>query len=255
MPRRLQVARPLLAVLLAAALSPAAGCATGGGAAPRPRPQAPSVPPGPGSPAAAAPSPPALGPDQARDALVTADDLGEPWEPTTGAATWRDGLLKGTAENPDCRRLLDVLYTEELFGPEPPRAAAALDDPVDGGQLHHRIVSGAPADLDRALAWLAGLPETCGRFRATTAHGGALDVRVAALRLPGAGDARQGVRVTVGDDSTVLTVDLAGARVGGDALGLTHGALGPVDGDTTWTAVGTGADRLARARRHGHTSI
>ncbi|CAM5238720.1 hypothetical protein STENM36S_00267 [Streptomyces tendae] len=113
--------------------------------------------------------PPVLTRGQARAALVTAAGLGEAWEPTRGAATWRDELLKATADRSDCRRLLDVLYTEDLFGADAataPRATAALDDTEGGAQLHYRVTSYRAADLDRTLAWLGTLPDTCGRFEA-----------------------------------------------------------------------------------------
>lgn len=139
--------------------------------------------------------PPVLTRGQARAALITAADLGEAWEPTRGAATWRDEVLKtaaGRTDRPDCRRLLDVLYTEDLFGGSAttaPRATVALDDPDGGAQLHYRITSYRAADIDGTLAWLATLPDACGHFeaRAEAARGAARDVRVTALTLPEAG--------------------------------------------------------------------
>ncbi|MFE5397533.1 hypothetical protein ACFQ9U_23620 [Streptomyces sp. NPDC056568] len=259
-------ARPPLACALSAALAlTAAACAGGGRHGDRPAGTAPAATRSP----AALPSPavpPVLTRGQAREALITEADLGEAWEPTRGAATWRDGVLKAGTERADCRRLLDVLYTEELFGSATaPRAAAALDDPVGGAQLHYRVTSHRAADIDRALVWLGTLPDTCGRFTARPARGAARDVRVTSLPLPEPGDARQGLRVTVsvpaadtgGADAAgaVLTVDLAAVRVGDDAVSLTHGTLGAPDDETTRTAAEVGARRLTEVRRQGRAQV
>ncbi|MFD5439949.1 hypothetical protein [Streptomyces tendae] len=280
-------ARPLLAAALAAVLALAASACVGGGRGTEG--QDGPVPPTAQSPAVlpSAELPPVLTRGQARAALVGADDLGEAWEPTRGAATWRDELLKATAERPDCRRLLDVLYTEELFGTggaTAPRATAALDDVDGGAQLHYRVTSYRAADLDRTLAWLGTLPDTCGRFEARDAHGTARDVRVTGLTLPEAGDARRGLRVTVGDTAPddgedprtdprtdpradtgtdagtdtaggVLTVDLVAVRVGDDAISLTNGTLGAPADDATRISVEVGADRLTEARRQGRAQV
>ncbi|MGW4429349.1 hypothetical protein [Streptomyces tendae] len=266
---------PLLAAALAAVLALTASACVGGGRGTE-GPVGP-VPPTAQSPAVlpSAELPPVLTRGQARAALVGADDLGEAWEPTRGAATWRDELLKATAERPDCRRLLDVLYTEELFGTgaaTAPRATAALDDVDDGAQLHYRVTSYRAADLDRTLAWLGTLPDACGRFEARDAHGATRDVRVADLALPQAGDDRRGLRVTVGDPAPdggeepradtgtdtgggVLTVDLVAVRVGDDAISLTNGTLGTPADDATRTSVEVGADRLTEARRQGRAQV
>ncbi|MEV8127164.1 hypothetical protein AB0P07_24205 [Streptomyces sp. NPDC085944] len=204
-----------------------------------------------------------LTPGQARAALITAADLGKGWESTRGAATWRDEVLKTTAgptDRPDCRRLLDVLYTEDLFGGSAttaPRAAVALDDPDGGAQLHYRITSYRAADIDGTLAWLATLPDTCGHFEARAEAGVARDVRVTALTLPGAGDARGGLRVTVSDARAeeTLTVDLVAVRVGDDALSLTNGTLDAPADDATRTAVEVGTERLTEARRQGRAQV
>lgn len=215
-----------------------------------------STPPSP-SPAGT----PTLTPAQAQAALVRPADLGEPWVPTQGAATWHDGLLKATAERPDCRRLLDTLYTEQLFGADARAGAATgLDDVWNESQLRYQIAAPGPADLDRTLAWLKGLPKKCARFAATTAHGDTRDVEVSAVTLPKVGDARQGLRVTLSgatlnDDPVRLTLDLALVRVGDDAIGLTHGGLGEVSPDVTEAAVGLGTERLTEVRRTGRAEI
>ncbi len=172
--------------------------------------------------------------------------------PTRGAATWRDGRLKGTTGDRDCRRLLDVLYTEDLFGPGAvPRAETGLDDGAEDTQLHYRITAHRAADVDRALAWLRTLPDRCARFPARLAGGRAQDVRVTGLALPEAGDARAGLRVTLsdaaaGDEADVLTVILAAVRVGDDAISLTYGGFGGC-GTTSrgrpWRPAATGSQR------------
>ncbi|MEU7401037.1 hypothetical protein [Streptomyces sp. NPDC044948] len=266
------VARPLLGAALSAVLAlTAAACAgTGGRDTDADRPVGTAPPPA-RSPAAlpSAALPPVLTPGQARAALITGGDLGEGWEPTRGAATWRDGVLKATAERPDCRRLLDVLYTEDLFGTDAataPRATAALDDADGGAQLHYRITSYRADDIDRTLAWLGTLPGTCGHFEARAARGATRDVRVAAVTPPDAGDARRGLRVTVRGAATgpgdageaadaVLTVDLVAVRVGDDALSLTNGTLGEPADDATRAAVEAGAARLTQARRQGRAQV
>ncbi|MEV5016190.1 hypothetical protein ACIGW1_23215 [Streptomyces sp. NPDC053780] len=249
-------ARPRLAALLSAVLAlTAAACAGGGRTAEHPATPAPTAPRSPAAPAPAA-VPPVLTEGQARAALITEDDLGEAWEPTRGAATWRDELLKATAERPDCRRLLDVLYTEDLFGTDAaPRATAALDDTDGGAQLHYRVTSHRAADLDRTLAWLGTLPDTCGHFTSHAAHGPSRGVRVTAVPLPEAGEARRGVRVTVNAGESVLTVDLVAVRVGDDAASLTIGTLTEPSDDPAWTATETGAQRLTEVRRQGRVQV
>ncbi|WP_318213649.1 hypothetical protein [Streptomyces sp. SCL15-6] len=250
---------PVLVLSAALAVSLTA-CSTAGQDARRPAGTGPATPQSPAAlPSAAAP--PALTRAQASAALITGADLGEAWGPTLGAATWRDDLLKATATDPDCRRLLDVLYTEELFGASPaPRATAALDDQVGHAQLHYRITSHRAAGIDRTLAWLATLPDMCGHFTAEAARGAAREVRVTGVTLPEAGDARQGLRVTVTGTTAdagpaVLTVDLVAVRVGDDAISLTNGSLGEAAEDATRTAVEVGAGRLTEIRRQGRAQV
>ncbi|MFC8412949.1 hypothetical protein [Streptomyces coelicoflavus] len=277
-PSPARAARPLLGAALSAVLAlTATACDTVGGRAPGrpagttpPTARSPAAFPSPALPSSALPSsplppsalPPVLTRGQARAALITAADLGEAWEPTRGAATWRDEVLKATAERTgrgDCRRLLDILYTEDLFGggaTTAPRATAALDDPDGGAQLHYRITSYRAADLDSTLAWLGTLPDTCGRFEAD-AGGTGRDVRVTALTPPEAGDAGRGLRVTVSGTrpGEVLTVDLVAVRVGDDALSLTNGTLGEPADDATLTAVEVGTRRLTEVRRQGRAQV
>ncbi|MEU0073910.1 hypothetical protein ABZ027_30830 [Streptomyces sp. NPDC006332] len=204
---------------------------------------------------------PALTQAQAQAALVTAADLGEQWAPTQGVATWHDGLLKATVQRPDCRRLLDTLYAEDLFGANTrARAVTGLDDVWNGSQLRYQVVTQSPADVDRTVAWLKTLPAKCAEFTVTTAHGAVQNVQVTDAGLPGVGNARQGLRITLSgatlnDEPVLLTLDVAVVRVGDDAIGLTHGGLGDVSPDVTQAAVQLGAQRLAEVRKTGRAQI
>ncbi|MDG9718497.1 hypothetical protein [Streptomyces sp. DH24] len=264
---RSPAARVLVAsVLSAATLLTAAACSAGGTDRARSAPRSPASPVSPAAeqpPAAPATpaAPPVLTEEQARAALVTETDLGGPWVPTRGAATWRDGLLKATTGDADCRRLLDALYTDDLFGvPGGPRAVVALDDMDTDAQLRHQVTSHRAADLDRTLDWLKTLPEKCGSFTATPERGGAAEVVVTQVPLPEAGDARQGLRVTLtGTDAdgepAVLTLEVAAVRVGEDAISLTNGGLGEVVSDITRAVAELGARRLTDIRRQGRALV
>ncbi|MER7894689.1 hypothetical protein ABTX62_00650 [Streptomyces sp. NPDC096046] len=261
---------PAPRALLASALSVTALLATAGcsvGDEPRPRwfSASPAV-----SASATAASPAdeqpagsgaALTEAQARAALVTETDLGEPWGPTRGARTWRDGLLKATTEKRDCQRLLDVLYTEEPFGaPKGPQATSALDDGDTDAQLRYRVAAHRPADVDRALGWMKSLPGRCGRFTAATTRGGIQNVEVHDLPLSAVGDARQALRVTLAGESeegelTYLTMDLAAVRVGEEAITLTNGGLGEVYTEVTQQVAQLGAQRLAELTKRGRAEI
>ncbi|MFJ8081765.1 hypothetical protein ACIQ6Y_14245 [Streptomyces sp. NPDC096205] len=203
-------------------------------------------------------APAALTDAQARAALVSWADLGEPWAPTQGAATWRDAFLKATAAQPDCARLLEALYTDELLG-APGRAAVGLDDDWDEAQLRHQVAVRPRAEVDRALEWLATLPDTCSGFTAKAARDRALQVTVSDLPLPEAGDARQGLLVTVtdeeGDEPVTLTLLAAAVRVGDDAFTVTGGGLGDVPPEAVDAVVDLGARRLAEVRRQARVQV
>ncbi|MBT3152673.1 hypothetical protein HTV45_17630 [Streptomyces sp. CHD11] len=262
----------LVSVLAVAALLTTAGCMADGREVPLPLPEGVSQPPPPPpSPSAssaasaterpAASSPPSLSEAQLREALITEADLGEPWMTSRGAATWRDGLLKATTDRPDCRRLLDALYTEELFGtPAGPRATATLDDTYNDAQLRYQVAAYPPADVDRVLDWLGTLPERCERFEATATRAGAQLVEVTRLPIPEAGDARSALRLRMtggssGGVRTALTVDLAAVRVGEDTLVLTNAGLGAVLPEITQAVTRLGADRLEEVARQGRVRV
>ncbi|MET7291639.1 hypothetical protein ABZS79_05700 [Streptomyces griseoloalbus] len=264
-------ARALLASALSVTvLLTTAGCSAGGREAPRAPAPASPPPSSAASPSASSaasatgqppPSPPALNEAQMKAALITETDLGEPWMASRGAATWRDGMLKANTEDADCRRLLDALYTEELFGaPAGPRATATLDDTYNDTQLRYQVAGYPPADVDRVLAWLSTLPEKCEEFRATTTRAGAQLVEVTELPLPEAGDARAALRLTMTGEAsdgmpTYLTVDVAAVRVGEDAITLTNGGYGAVLPEVTQAMSQLGADRLAEVARQGRVRI
>ncbi|KOT30767.1 hypothetical protein ADK41_31690 [Streptomyces caelestis] len=257
----------LVSALSATALLTAAACVAGDREAPRALPagvsEPPAAPASSASPAAKQPSPgpSELSEEQLRAALITETDLGEPWTASRGAATWRDGMLKAKAEDADCHRLLDVLYTEELFGPSAgPSATTTLDDASDDSQLRYQVAAHPTADVDRVLDWMRTLPKTCGRFEATTTRAGAQRVEVAELPLPEAGDARAGLRLTmIGEASdgvpTRLTVNLAAVRVGEDTITLTNGGLGAVLPEVIRAMSRLGADRLADVGRQARVRV
>lgn len=198
----------------------------------------------------------------AQAALITDADLGEPWTPTQGTATWHDGVLKARSELPDCQRLLDTLYADDLFGADAqPRAVVGLDDQWNQAQLHYQVLGRPPAEIDRTLAWLRGLPQKCARFAATTTSTGAvLGVQVTEAQLPEAGDARQGLRVLLTGESpdgqpVTLTLELAAVRVGEDAISVSNGGFGDVQTDATQAAVELGAQRLTEVRKQGRVQI
>ncbi|WP_063794046.1 hypothetical protein [Streptomyces graminilatus] len=193
--------------------------------------------------------PAALTEAQAQGALLTDADLGAPWTRTQGAALWRDALLKATADNADCGRLLDAVYTEELLGePAGARAVAAFDDNDEGGQLRYQVGAAHRADVDKQLAWLKSMPKKCARFTAVGPGGARQEVRVTAIGLPKAGDARQGLRLSTRGEldgaPATLTLDLAAVRVGDDTIVVTNGGLTEPRTEYTVHAVEVGADRL-----------
>ncbi|OIJ69583.1 hypothetical protein [Streptomyces mangrovisoli] len=251
--------RPVLVPALAftGLLATAACSATGADHAAADR--ATPAPHGTGATGAPASAVSALTPAQAQAALLTQADLGAPWTATQGAATWRDGLLKASASasSPDCQRLMDALYTDQLLGAAAaPHATVALDDGTDEAQLRQQVTTGRPADVDRTLDWLRSLPRTCGHFTATTTSYGVQDVQVAEFPLPALGDAREALRVTLTgqpEDADavpmVLTLDVAAVRVGDDALTLSDGTLGTPAG-TLQQAAQVGTQRLTAVRRH-----
>jgi hypothetical protein len=197
----------------------------------------------------------------ARAALVTDADLGEPWTPTQGVATWHDEVLKAKADRRECQRLLDALYADELFGADAhPRAVVGMDDEWNEAQMRYQVLARPQAEIDKTLAWLRSLPRTCSQFAATTTTGTVLGVQVAELPLPEAGDARQGLRVFLTGQSpdgepTTLTLDVAALRVGEDAISVTNGGFGDVQTEATQAVVQLGAERLTEVRRQGRVQV
>ncbi|WP_320773791.1 hypothetical protein [Streptomyces sp. CRN 30] len=213
------------------------------------------------SPAASPPAAPALTDADAEGALLRAEDLGGAWAGTEGAATWRDGLLKGRADRPECQELLDGVYAEDLLGaPSGGSAAVGFDDGEYGAQLRHRVGQYKQSAVDARLGRLHELTDECAAFGVTGGDGRTHDVQVGPVGLPGAGDARQGLRMTVSGgvegEEGPLTLDVAAVRVGDGAALLTHGGLYGVDDTTTQQAFERGAQRLSdtqEARKAGRT--
>ncbi|MER7924212.1 hypothetical protein ABTY96_13980 [Streptomyces sp. NPDC096057] len=253
-------ARVLLAVILAAGTLTTAGCANEAilhEVTTAPSPSAVRTTPA----AHASSAAPVLTPAQAQSALITDVDLGAPWTPTQGTATWRDSLLKAKTNIPDCQRLLDALYADELLGtPATTQAVTTLDDPDDDAQLRYQVAAFPQADVNRTLDWLRTLPQKCANFTATTTRSGVQTIQVTEATLPEVGDAREGLHLTLtgttpeGDQST-LTLDTAAVRIGDDTITLTNGGPGTVPADATQQAVRTGAQRLTDVQKQGRVQV
>ncbi|MFI6626682.1 hypothetical protein [Streptomyces sp. NPDC050528] len=254
-------ARVLLAVILAAGTLTTAGCANEAilhKVTTAPSPSAVrTTPAAHASPAAA----PVLTPAQAQSALITDADLGAPWTPTQGTATWRDSLLKAKTAIPDCQRLLDALYADELLGtPASTQAVTGLDDTDDEAQLRYQVAAFKPADVNHTLDWLRTLPQKCATFTATTTRSGTQTVTVTEATLPTVGDTREGLHLTLtgttpeGDQST-LTLDTAAVRIGDDTITITNGGLGTVPAYATQRALEIGAQRLTDVQKQGRVQI
>lgn len=231
-------------------LAGAAACAVDDPGHPRGFPEAASVDEtmAPASPSAS--TVPALTDARARSALLRQDDLGDAWAGTQGAATWRDGLLKGRTDRPECQALLDAVYAEDILGePKGGTAVTGFDDYEYGAQLRYQVGAYDKADVDARLARLRQLVDKCGEFTITGAQGQEYGAEVTPVELPGGlGDARQGLRLVVsgaveGEDSA-LTLDLATVRVGDTAALLTHGGLYGIDDTATRDAAQAGVQRL-----------
>ncbi|MFJ3896237.1 hypothetical protein [Streptomyces sp. NPDC090083] len=254
-------ARVLLTAILATGTLTTAGCANEAilhKVTTAPSPSAVrTTPAAHASPAAA----PVLTPAQAQSALITDADLGAPWTPTQGTATWRDTLLKAKTDIPDCQRLLDALYADELLGtPATTQAVTTLDDPDDDAQLRYQVAAFPQADVNRTLNWLRTLPQKCATFTATTTRSGVQTIQVTEATLPEVGDAREALRLTLtgttpeGDRST-LTLDTAAVRIGDDTITLTNGGLGTVPTDATQLAIQTGTQRLTDVQKQGRVQV
>lgn len=250
LPSRVLASRALASALTAGALVSVSACSL------LERPETAKFDVSPASPTATA-SPttsatPSLTDAQARDALLGPAELGERWSATQGGATWRDGLLKGRTDVADCQRLLDGLYAEDLLGkPKGAGAVVGLDQSDTEAQLRYQVAAyGGPAEVDAKMAWLRTLPEKCAEFTATDVRGERQTVRVVPAALPGVGDAREGLRMTMsgeGDlygETPTLTLDFAAVRVGDRAVSLTNGGLGGAEEDFTNQAVQLGTQRL-----------
>ncbi|WP_308114354.1 hypothetical protein [Streptomyces brasiliscabiei] len=204
-------------------------------------------------PATASPSArptPTLTDARARTALLRQDDLGDAWAGTQGAATWRDGLLKGRTDRPECQALLDAVYAEDVLGePRGGTAVTGFDDYEYGAQLRYQVGEYDHADVDARLGRLRRLVDTCGEFTISGTQGREYGAEVVPVDLPrNLGDARQGLRLIVsgaveGEDSA-LTLDLATVRVGDTAALLTHGGLYGIDDTATRDAAQAGTQRL-----------
>ncbi|MDT0573568.1 hypothetical protein RM704_40060 [Streptomyces sp. DSM 3412] len=242
--------RVLARVVALGMLAGAAACVVDDPGHPRGFPEAASVDETTASASPTAPATPALTDARARSALLRQDDLGDAWSGTQGAATWRDGLLKGRTDRPECQALLDAVYAEDVLGePKGGTAVTGFDDYEYGAQLRYQVGAYDKADVDARLRRLGQLIGTCEEFTITGVQGREYGAEVTPVELPGdLGDARQGLRLIVSGDvegeDSALTLDLATVRVGDTAALLTHGGLYGIDDTATTEAAQAGIKRL-----------
>ncbi|MEU3949725.1 hypothetical protein [Streptomyces sp. NPDC029526] len=193
----------------------------------------------------------------ARNALITGSDLEDAWKPVKDPSTWRDSLLlgdvdaaqflTGKSDAQDCKRLMDSLYDETLLGT--PSGASAITGFEEGdSRLLYQVAAYRKADLDQSMEWLKSLPAACDEFTLTGSDHGERTVQVVERTLPGEGDARQGLTVTVkgtaDGDPVTLTLDVAAVQVGANAITVTNGGLDGAAHDSTDAAVTQGTPRL-----------
>ncbi|MFH9060286.1 hypothetical protein ACH4GM_03510 [Streptomyces coeruleorubidus] len=200
----------------------------------------------------------ALTTDRARTALITEGDIEDDWTQVkdTEAENWHDSLLIGRVDVSDfltakaqaagCQRLLDSLIDDDLLGR--PSGASELRGFEQGdSRLLYQVASYERTDPQDSLNWMANLPENCDQFTVTDG-GDQRTVQVVETSLPGAGDAREGLRVTVrgttGGTEATLTLDVAAVRVGDDAITVTAGGLDGDENDSVEQAVRLGTQRL-----------
>lgn len=198
---------------------------------------------------------------RARMALITEGDLEDDWTQVKTAGNWHDRLLVGkvdvaqfltaSTQAADCQRLLDGLYENDLLG-KPSGGSAVTGFQQGAARLFYQVAAYDKADLDKSLAWLKSLPTGCDQFNAVGSQNSTRSVQVVQASLPKAGDARQGLTVTVkgvsGGSPVTLTLDLAVVRVGDDAITVINGGTGGVDHDSTDDAVSHGTTRLKDVR-------
>ncbi|MGW8065339.1 hypothetical protein ACVV2G_24490 [Streptomyces ziwulingensis] len=202
-------------------------------------------------------SPSALSESGAKAALLTEADLEGDWNQVQDADKWRDRLLVGEvdvagfltakADAADCQELLDGLYRDSLLG-EPSGPSALTGFAQGDSRLLEQVAGYDRAGLDDRLTWMASLPDTCDRFTATDSAGEERTVQVTEASVPEAGDARQGLHVTVqgsaAGEAATLTLDVAAVRVGTSALTVTGGGLDGGQATSVEQAVRQGTERL-----------
>lgn len=194
----------------------------------------------------------------ARTARITEADIEDDWQQVkdTEAENWHDSLLIGTvdvsdfltakADAADCQRLLDSLFDDDLLG-RPSGASALRGFTQNDSRLLYQVASYDRTDPQDSLNWMASLPQKCDQFTVTDG-GERRTVQVVETSLPGVGDAREGLRVTVrgttGGEEATLTLDVGAVRVGNDAITVTAGGLAGGEADSIQQAVKLGTQRL-----------
>ncbi|MFI5683556.1 hypothetical protein [Streptomyces sp. NPDC051636] len=243
--------RVLAPAVTAGALLATAACSEQGGSS-----DAASTSPAAEQPSSAS-STPALTGAGAKAALITEGDIEDDWTQVNNASAWRDKLLVGKVDvaaflntrtnAADCQKLLDSLYSDTLLGRA--AGASALTGFTQGdARLLYQTGDYGQASLKKSLGWIDSLPDKCDQFTATGSDGGKRTVQVVENSLPGAGDDRQGLTLTMqgtaDGDPVTLTLDVAAVRVGASGITVTNGGPSGADHDSTRTAVQQGAQRL-----------
>ncbi|MPY34007.1 hypothetical protein FNH09_23000 [Streptomyces adustus] len=193
---------------------------------------------------------------QAEAALITAADVEDAWTQAQDPKSWHDTLLTGTVDASqfvtdksaaaDCQRLIDGLYRDDLLG-KPAGASAVVGFTQNNSRLLQQTAAYDKAELDKSLSWLAGLADKCAQFT-VKGSGGDRTVQVVEATLPKAGDARQGLTVSVKGTSNgepvTLTLDVAASQVGPNAVTVTNGGTEGVSHDSTANAITFGTQHL-----------
>ncbi|MGW0706707.1 hypothetical protein ACWD4G_12225 [Streptomyces sp. NPDC002643] len=197
---------------------------------------------------------PALTDARARSALLRAGDLGDAWSGTESIATWRDGLLKGRTDPPECQPLLDAVYAEDVLGePKGGTAVTGFDDDEYGAQLRYQVGAYDEAEVAARIDHFRELAQKCQEFTINGVGDREHYARITPVDLPDdLGETGQAVRLVVsgevdGEEDGALTLDLATLRMGDTAALLTHGGLYGIDETATRDAARAGALRLRDA--------
>ncbi|WP_347341199.1 hypothetical protein [Streptomyces sp. HSG2] len=193
--------------------------------------------------------------EQARQALITEEDLEDDWQEVDGADDWDDDLEIGGVDVDDfldpaddddnCERLIDDLFDDDLLS-DPTGAEAVRGFAMGDARLLNQVASYNSGRLDSSMDWLKDLPSQCDQFTVTD-DDEQRTVQIVEMSLPDLGDDRQGLEITVQGDSenpSTLTFDLAVVRIGDNALTITSGSPDGGEQDSVRQGAEAGTQRL-----------